>query len=751
MLKSQIEVIGPKKIAAFKEKVYDNYLKANVESFLALSLGDEQAALFVKHAMTDFQGMKSEILQHADISGNIELSIATAIDYAVAKTVEDNRKSFKDLLFKSYVEKDLINQLDKGLGRYKDLFFQNINSAYYLQQERILTDLALDKDLSKKIALELDIVHAQLLEQNKVLHHDFIDLNLFAENLTHRISKEKTLEQTPERLETLGELELLLHSIEASKIDSSNPSKNLKQAKIELSLILYNSHLHTIKAKFNEQLGDYTELFFKKVQHVYEKNKSSIIQKTMGAEQIDECIISALAALTVDIERQAHALKAAFIELNAFSGELNKLLVQEEANPDNNPCRTKKIELLQKLKAFIHEVPELQNIDSSWVNNKHKKALGRLDLIQEYDALLQINELLNLLKVNITNEESDPKAKESKIKMVIELQQGLYDENIEVTARLNTVIGKLTQHSQANLLSVAGNDLIAETFKNYFFQAQLRKEKEKLNSVLGPFTERFMTVMNEELLLHKMEIKAEITVGMTSDKVEAIFAPYLLKLLANHKELYDLCSRLNTRLNHLDKLIAQEIGKWNLEEGAALKENPCHNEKLAFLTRMRNGLSEAALANESVDILRNKLRAVEKVNVSARPYQQLTELYTSLHSMQACVAKTPESPLKDQKLAELELLKKIISNNEPTGTRLQAICEQSKTSRKILAQSADGFFMNLLKTFLALINKILRKEPSLEEKIAIKYQSNLSLFKEKIDDIKNENNSQKNNILSKRL
>ncbi|RUR12705.1 hypothetical protein [Legionella sp. km772] len=735
LLKQQLEEIGPQRIEAFKQKVYDNYVGANVESFLALSIGDEQAALFVKHVKPDFLGMKAAVLQDLSIDEDIESVIGQAIDASLATILKDNTESFKELIFNNYIEKTIKNNVGDDLGSYKELFFKKIAPAYYAAKSDILNGLILDKNLSREIAARLDRLNTEVLASNNVLREDFVKLNRFAAQIRVRISQEQGQEQTPDRIEKLTELTRLLASLDANQVDADNPAKNLQQAKIELSLILYNSQLNVIKGQLKEQLGDYTPLFLNKVSHVYENNKSSIIQKALKNENSEQVIINELAALTSEIELNARALKTAFMELNVFSKQLKEAIQQEQALPDN-PCRAKKVALMLKLQEFIHDAPDIHLIDSNWVSNKHKKAQDRLEQINEYDALIQINDLLDSLKQTIEKEESTATIKADRLKQVNELQQILYNDDMDIASRISVVMEKLREHSQENVLFNSGHNLIKDAFKNYFFNAQIKKEKEKLNATLGPFKERFMSAAMTDLMHYKNEIKAEIAVGMSDAKIEEIFAKFIPKVFAKHQALNELCTQLNSSLKAIDKLIADEVRNLNANSEVDLNNNPCHKEKLDLLTTMRDQLRESAFANDSLAVLKEKQLAAEKLNASLVQHDQLIELYNLLAAMKACVVASPASAVKDKKIETLDNLQKILIRKESPINRLIALEQENRGAYKILTKSADGFFMSLYKSFISLINKILGKEPSPQEKLASKYNENLGLFKENVATIK---------------
>lgn len=719
LVKQRVEELGPQRIEAFKEKVYSNYVGANVESYIAMTLGATQAELFVQHAMPDFKDMKDAVLHGVSINGakDIETSIAERVDAKLATIIAANTASFKNLLFTNYLEQNLKAQSDAVLGSenlYKDLFFKQIAPFYQEVREQLLSDLAFDANLSTRLAVRLGSKHAAVMEVHEVLKNDFVALNAFAVQLKARIAIDQGLEQTSERRATLDGLTTLLESLDVKRVDASNPGECLKEAKRTLGFILYNSQLAVIREQWEEQLGDYASLFLKKVAPLYAEKSIEIVANAIGKEDIDEHIREQLRTFTQEIESKVGDLKAALSVLNTFAHQLTATIKEEQDKP-NNPSCGEKIELLLQLNQSIHESIGLHRVDSNWALGKYKDAQRQLANIAEYDALIQINELLANLERSIPQEQAMEEVKVGRLQAVNDLKGILNNRELKIQDRVSTVMVKL---SELNL------EYDLDVFKKFFFEVIIKKEEEKQRLVLGEFTACFMTVVADDWKRDKATIIREMLAKSAEDEMQHYLAEQLAELLSKHQALHMVCETLNTSLNAL----YASIEPLNL-----VVRNSCQDEKFQRLNTMSTKLLTSALANESLAELKSKQAEVVALKAFLVLCDQLIELYRLLTKMRTYVTQGPASALKEKKLEALNQFQTILEDKDkPPLARFLALSEVNKQVYSTLSKNADNIFVRLYNGFIDLVTKVLDKLLNRTPSMKVQYHADLSLFKNKV-------------------
>lgn len=338
LLAKQIKVIGPQKIEAFKDKVFNNYVLANVESALAVTMGPH-AALFMKQSMPDFLAKKEEIFEGLNFRNDIEEQIAARIDSIVPEIIAKNTDSFKQLLFNTNVNTAVKESFKEALGIYTDVFFKKIAPIYEAEKERIISDLPLDKNLDSAMLSQLKSITSRVVEENKDLKAAFSKLNTFVKDLNQLIKDEQEhLNKSAARSEKIILLSNLQKSLsDTSRIPTNNTLEHLQQ----------------------------TDLTAQKELSVIKENDTLI--------HIDDALVL-----------------------------LNIMIEAENTKPQGNPCRDEKIDKLINMRRLLLEdyaIPKDNVVNFLAQRQQNITAFAEFnDSIPQHDTLIELHDLLSTMK-----------------------------------------------------------------------------------------------------------------------------------------------------------------------------------------------------------------------------------------------------------------------------------------------------------------------------------------------------------------
>ncbi len=204
MIKEQQEVIGPEKIAAFKEKLFSNYVNANLKSALEAQYGS-QAEAFFKHILPEIAKKKDEILEGIDINQDMEAVINQRIDSVSEIIIREQKEPFKAILFEQQVQEAVTKSAGESLGFYAETFLKEIQSDYKQAKIVALSKIDFDKDMGEKIASSVGTIVPLVLERNMELQESFSKLNKTLNKINELIEEEKAFADTnPCRTEKLA-------------------------------------------------------------------------------------------------------------------------------------------------------------------------------------------------------------------------------------------------------------------------------------------------------------------------------------------------------------------------------------------------------------------------------------------------------------------------------------------------------------------------------------------------------------------
>lgn len=263
LLEKQEKEIGFEKIEAFKEKVFTNYMKANVESLLAQEVGQVSAPFYIQAIMPLFLEYKPRILEKITILDDIQEKIASEIHKLLPEIKKDKKDDFISLLFNNYIHSNIKNQLELELGLFAPLFLNQIQTDLFSKKYEILNDLPIN-NINNEIAAHFEVhkkqieeTHAELKAHCKQLHDWLTEMNKQIKDEKQksqdnkcRVEKLALLKQHKKFLLSNQSVEMLL--TEESIAQQNDIKKFLKSLNHYDLMIEINEHLQLMKQSVNE-------------------------------------------------------------------------------------------------------------------------------------------------------------------------------------------------------------------------------------------------------------------------------------------------------------------------------------------------------------------------------------------------------------------------------------------------------------------------------------------------------------------
>ena len=374
LLTEQIQKQAPQKIVAFKEKVFTNYVKVNIASALAKSMGPH-AALFIEHSMTDFLGKKDEILHDLSLIDDIEASVAKRVDEIVPAIITKNTDSFKQLLFSLNVNDVVKESFKEELGIYTEVFFKKIEPIYEAEKERILSDIPLDKNLGSAVLSQLSSITPQAVQENIDLKTACAKLNTFVKGLNQLIAAER---------------------------DNPNQSPHRKK-KIELLTELQKRVCDT-----------------------------SFIPAERTVEYLHQPYLSAQTELEAIKENDAS------MQIDDVLQSLGKMIYSESKQPVGNQCRYEKIEKLKEMQGFLEKPYSSTREDdkAKFLSQRQHQVKNFLTSLREYDEMIVIYDHLEKMKTYVTSTQLSPEVRTEQTQLLKSLQGKLVNRDKSPSVRL---------------------------------------------------------------------------------------------------------------------------------------------------------------------------------------------------------------------------------------------------------------------------------------------------------------------------
>ena len=188
MLEEQENQIGPERIQAFKEKVFSNYINAQVLSVLEERLGS-YAGRFLSHIMPQLLAEKARIFAKITIEDDIEEKMAEEIDAITKDIFKNNIESFKERVFDDYINMELKNSLVVELGIYAELFITSIMPDFTRRRAELLQGMNFD-DIESQMPVKLEEITREVLEKNQPLRKKYSTLNGFLQQVEQILLEE---------------------------------------------------------------------------------------------------------------------------------------------------------------------------------------------------------------------------------------------------------------------------------------------------------------------------------------------------------------------------------------------------------------------------------------------------------------------------------------------------------------------------------------------------------------------------------
>ena len=573
--------------------------------------------------------------------------------------------AFKEKLFSNYVNANLKSALEAQLGPNAEAFFQYILPELAKKQAAIIDGIEMTQDMEAVIAQRVIGASTNIIAEQK-------------------------------------------ESFKAMQFE--------QQAQA------------AVKKSAGESLGFYTEAFLKAIQSDYKQEKAVALNGVEFNEKMGEQIAASVSTVVPMVLEINQELQGSLSKLNKTLETVNSLIEQEQALAEDNPCRAKKLALLTELKEELTQLDvSKESNKADFVNKANALAEERITTAVNYDAIINIYDVLNELKEKITTASMAPEEKEKRLKAISAIQDGLADETSLPFERLEQALSRLSAASEQNVLRSANHYLVGDAYKGQLFDNHLNVTlAEQMRGELGPYTTAFIQQVSSDFMTKKSEIIQDLAVD---DQTEAQLVerskPHWTNVCSKNQDAKDLCTLLNQSLKTISRVIEEEerINKEN-------PGNPGREEKINQLKKYQNILANGdnIPEHERMQYLQRRNAEVQTFLARVPHYDAIIKVHDSLNEMKSYVNSKETSVLiKDKKIEEIAKMQAMleVDSKEPSE-RLADVKSHglSNSCQEVLHQNSDNPFVKLIKKFVSFFTG-----PTQEETM-------MSSFKQRLQDIK---------------
>lgn len=573
--------------------------------------------------------------------------------------------AFKDKLFSNYVNANFKSVLEKQLGPHAEAFFEYILPEITKKKAEIVAGIDITQDMEAVIAQRIDDASAIIIGEQK-------------------------------------------ESFKA---------------------VLFEQQVQeAVKKSAGESLGFYTEAFLKAIQPDYKQAKAVALNGIEFNEKMGEKIASSVGTVVPLVLEINKELEVSLSKLNNTLEAVNNLIEHEKALAENNPCRAKKLALLTELRDELTQLDVSKEADKvDYVNKANAYAEERITAAVNYDAIINIYDVLNELKEKIATESMVQQEKEKRLSVISAIQEGLADDSSLPFERLEQALSRLSAASEQNVLRSANHYLVGDAYKGQLFDNHLNVTlAEQMQGELGPYTTAFIQQVSPDFMTKKSEIIQDLAVD---DKTEAQIAEkskaHWANVCSKNHDAKDLCTLLNQSLKIISQVIAEEERIHKANPG-----NPGREEKINQLKKYQSILADGdnIPEHERMQYLQRRNAEVQAFLARVPQYDSIIKVHDSLNEMKAYVNSKETSVLiKDQKIEEISKMQAMleVDSKEPSE-RLADVRSHglSEKCQDVLHQNSDNPFVKLIKKFVSFFTG-----PTQEETM-------MSSFKQRLQDIK---------------
>ncbi|WP_133135352.1 hypothetical protein [Legionella rowbothamii] len=516
-----------------------------------------------------------------------------------------------------------------------------------------------------------------------------------------------------------------MEALIAQRIDDASQII-IGEQKESFKAVLFEQQVQeAVKKSAGESLGFYAGAFLKAIQPDYKQAKAVALNGIEFNEQMGEKIASSVGTVVPLVLEINKELQGALSKLNKTLETVNNLIEQEQAFAETNPCRAKKLALLTELKEQLTQLDVSKEADK--VDKVNAYAEERITAAVNYDAIINIYDVLNELKEKITTESMVPQEKEKRLHVISAIQDGLADESLLPFERLEKALSRLSAASEQNVLRGANHYLVGDAYKGQLFDNHLNVTLvEQMQGELGPYATAFIQQISPDFMTKKSEIIMDLAVD---DKTEAQIAEkskgHWAQVCSKNHEAKDLCTLLNQSLKIISQVIEEEERIKSAKPG-----NPGREEKINQLKKYQSILAEGDNIPEQgrMQYLQRRNAEVQDFLARVPHYDSIIKVHDSLNEMKAYVNTKETSVLiKGKKIEEISKMQAMleVDSKEPSE-RLADVKSHglSEKCQDVLHKNSDNPFVKLIKKFVSFFTG-----PTQEETM-------MSSFKQRLQDIK---------------
>lgn len=351
------------------------------------------------------------------------------------------------------------------------------------------------KDFSLQVNFKKDISKEQFLNYYKELQPFLVQIDS-SYNLNYFLRQLQTPKDFKDALAKIIELEPKLEQLIQGMEDSNQIRASLCQERIEyISTKLHKDLMDEIFVKWEtniqRNLGPFAGVFLKEI-----SSEMKALKTTLATLSVDEL-------QSIGIEK-FNAIKSKFSSQEQAWTDLNKLVAKITASLTNenklptNPVRVEKIVLLRALKSELTNLDNLEHNSVETIESLKNSATESLMSITNFDRIIEISELLILLKENANLKKNDA-LKYAQLSQLEKMENILFNPKEDLNLRLTEIVAlasspeckKILLKSDSNdtfkkaldkILDTESKDLgIFKRFKEKLQGAKASKEESTLS------------------------------------------------------------------------------------------------------------------------------------------------------------------------------------------------------------------------------------------------------------------------------
>lgn len=436
------------RIAAYKDKLYDQYLRANIRSLFDSQEGDNYGVfsdLLFTAIAAHFAQIKQTICDKTSMADAIEEKIGQMMEEHYINIINaPDIIRLKPICIKLKQEVESIQQLITTEQQQPPDNQNRRNKIIYLNKLR--DELLLIKDAI--IVPSVDAIEQQMANIHTQLQQTLPALDTLIVYDNFISTKIKTLRKNTHTADDQAQLQIL-EKIKADLVaDTAMDTRLVNFLTAYLSSQFQLVVDQKIEATLTSRFGFYTPVLYTAVKTKLLEKKQAITATI--TEQLDETLITRINEAVEQIlqEGSVVALANNCQELSRLRERIDNMFQQEQRvqKASSNSCRAETIRLLFSGREALSNLPAITPND---IPELIKDSRYLLDLtIPSYDVLIQVQQQLQQLETSVTKLELASDDKDKLLRHLQQMQSTLEQEDKPVSERLLDLTVQLLQQQK---------------------------------------------------------------------------------------------------------------------------------------------------------------------------------------------------------------------------------------------------------------------------------------------------------------